>query len=224
MSTVILIGASVAGKTAIARAIEERHCDEVAVFHFDQIGVPPVEQMVAEYGSGEAWQCAKTLEWMARIAPLARAGRAVLFEGQTRLAFLSEGAASVGGIEYWPLLVDCDDDTRIRRALENAFDSSARADISDLVFPDLNESEAGVERHIAPPLSCVVGWQATSPPLSVVCRVAEGTMGGSQKGPAAASGHVVPDLPHHHAAEVVGRHVPRLGGDGGGVVEAHPGI
>jgi adenylate kinase family enzyme len=51
MALVILIGASGAGKTTIAEAIAQRHGDEVAVFHFDQIGVPSVERMVAECGS-----------------------------------------------------------------------------------------------------------------------------------------------------------------------------
>jgi len=59
MAFVILIGASGAGKTAIARSIAE--CDaDVSVFHFDRIGVPSVEEMVAEWGSGEAWQRVKT--------------------------------------------------------------------------------------------------------------------------------------------------------------------
>ena len=40
MPLVILIGASGSGKTTIARAIEQRHANDVEVFYFDRIGVP----------------------------------------------------------------------------------------------------------------------------------------------------------------------------------------
>jgi hypothetical protein len=115
MPFVILIGASGAGKTTIARAIARRHAGDVEVFHFDQIGVPCVRQMIAEFGSGEGWQRAKTVAWMAKLAPLGRCGRRLLFEGQTRLSFLAEGAEAAGGCAYQPILVDCDDETRSRR-------------------------------------------------------------------------------------------------------------
>jgi len=115
MAVIILIGASGSGKTTIANAIRSRHSDEFAILHFDQIGVPSVEQMIAEYGSGEGWQRARTIEWMAKLAEIAAQGRAVLFEGQTRLSFLAEGAALAGGLLYAPILVDCDDQTRISR-------------------------------------------------------------------------------------------------------------
>jgi len=115
MPIVVLIGASGSGKTAIASAIRSRRRTGFNVFHFDQIGVPPVERMIAEYGSGEAWQRAKTIEWMTILAEAEGLGRPVLFEGQTRLSFLAEGAASAGGLCYAPLLVDCDDATRKSR-------------------------------------------------------------------------------------------------------------
>jgi shikimate kinase len=115
MPLIILIGASGAGKTTIARAIEHRYADEVEVFYFDRIGVPSAEEMVAGYGSGEGWQRAKTLEWIAKLAQFAERGRALLFEGQTRLSFLEEGALAVGGLVYFPILVDCDDETRSKR-------------------------------------------------------------------------------------------------------------
>jgi hypothetical protein len=110
-----LIGASGAGKTTIANAIRSRYPEEFDVFHFDRIGVPSADRMTAEYGSGEAWQRAKTIEWMAKLARAGALGRPVLFEGQTRLSFLAEGAASSGGLRYAPILVDCDDGTRITR-------------------------------------------------------------------------------------------------------------
>jgi adenylate kinase family enzyme len=115
MTMVILIGASGAGKTTIAREIESRYCDAIDVFYFDSIGVPSVEEMAAKHGSGEAWQHATTVEWLQRLAKSARPERPLLFEGQTRLSYLAEGAAAAGGIPYVPVLVDCDDQTRISR-------------------------------------------------------------------------------------------------------------
>jgi hypothetical protein len=75
--------------------IAERPADEVEVLYFDQIGAPPVEQVVTECGSGEAWQRAKTLEWMARGSPRTRSERPALLEGQAQLSFLAEGAQSL---------------------------------------------------------------------------------------------------------------------------------
>ena len=85
------------------------------MLYFDRIGVPSTEQMVAEYGSSVEWQRAKTIAWMAKLAPLSKSNRKLLFEGQTRLSFLAEGAAAAQGISYLPILVDCDDNTRSKR-------------------------------------------------------------------------------------------------------------
>ncbi|WP_348642642.1 GNAT family N-acetyltransferase [Neorhizobium sp. P12A] len=115
MTLVILIGASGSGKTTLAKAVSERWRDEIDVLHFDSIGVPPVEEMIAVHGSPEAWQRAATVEWMRRLADMAKDGRHILFEGQTRLSFLAEGAAAAGVLPYVPILVDCDDATRTRR-------------------------------------------------------------------------------------------------------------
>lgn len=115
MPAIILIGASGSGKTTIARAIAERFGDDVTVLFFDGIGVPSAEDTVREFGSGEAWQRAKTIEWMNTLAGIAKTGRKVVFEGQTRLSFLAEGAAAAGWLGYIPILVDCDDETRATR-------------------------------------------------------------------------------------------------------------
>ncbi|MBV8844282.1 MAG: hypothetical protein JO307_15860 [Bryobacterales bacterium] len=111
---VVLIGASGSGKTTIAWAIEQCYPDDVAVFYFDRIGVPPIEEMITEYGSGEEWQRARTIEWMANLARLSGSARPLLFEGQTRLSFLAEGAEAAGAA-YLPILLDCDDRTRAIR-------------------------------------------------------------------------------------------------------------
>lgn len=115
MPLVILTGASGAGKTTIAEAIERRFDQQFDVFYMDRIGVPPVRDMVDKFGSIEAWQRAATFEWMARLSLLLAQGRSVLFEGQSRFSFLAEAAEYAGIVSYTSILVDCDDETRARR-------------------------------------------------------------------------------------------------------------
>ena len=117
MALVILTGASGSGKTTIADAVAARYGEQVDVYHFDSIGVPPPEQMIANYGSGEAWQRAMTYEWIARVAATPRIGRRVLLEGQTRLSFVIEATAAAGISDYVLILADCDDATRSKRLL-----------------------------------------------------------------------------------------------------------
>ena len=92
----VLVGASRAGKTTIAKAVESQRPKLADVFFFDRVGVPTPEAMIAGWGSGEAWQRAKTLEWMARLANLPDRHTPVLFEGQMRFSFVEEGLRFVG--------------------------------------------------------------------------------------------------------------------------------
>lgn len=114
MTIVILTGASGAGKTAISDRIAADHGDEIDIRFFDSIGVPPVEEMNALFGSPAGWQQAMTSEWMARISGTMQPGRPVLFEGQMRIAFLVDAAAAMG-LACHIILVDCDDATRRQR-------------------------------------------------------------------------------------------------------------
>ena len=119
MQLIILTGASGSGKTAIAEAIRIGRPDLADVLHFDGIGVPSPEAMAAGWGSGEAWQRAMTLSWMARIAAMSGRDRSVLFEGQMRLAFVREGLLAAGIADARVILVDCDDATRTHRLTAN---------------------------------------------------------------------------------------------------------
>jgi hypothetical protein len=95
---VLLTGASGSAKTTIARGVERLGLPNRKVHFFDSIGVPPVEQMRAEYGSehrpGDAWQRAKTLRWVELIRPILNCGTSVVFEGQMRIAFIKEALAA----------------------------------------------------------------------------------------------------------------------------------
>jgi hypothetical protein len=52
---------------------------------------------------------------MARLSSLVTQGHSVLFEGQSRFAFLVEAAERAGIMPYACILIDCDDETRTRR-------------------------------------------------------------------------------------------------------------
>ena len=114
MTLVVLTGASGAGKTAISDLIAAEHGADIDIRFFDSIGVPPVEEMNALFGSPAGWQQAMTAEWMARIAGTMQPRRPVLFEGQMRIAFVVDAAAAMG-LACHIILVDCDDATRRHR-------------------------------------------------------------------------------------------------------------
>jgi hypothetical protein len=84
---------------------------------FDSVGVPSFEEMKKWGGQdpGATWQRAKTLEWFAKLMPILRAGRSVLFEGQMRLAFIHEALDASEITSAHVVLVDCDDITRAKR-------------------------------------------------------------------------------------------------------------
>ena len=168
MSLVVLIGASGSGKTTIARAIEAREARAVRVFGFDSIGVPPEAEMIRDFGSREAWQRARTIEWMARLASEAATGGPILFEGQTRFAFLAKGAVAAGGVAYQPILIDCDDRTRMQRlAGERRQPELAHPDMMNwarylrrearkLGHPILDTSTLSLEQSVEFVLECLI--------------------------------------------------------------------
>jgi dephospho-CoA kinase len=113
-----LIGASGAGKTAVARRLEARELASLQICYFDRIGVPDVSDMIREYGSGEEWQRVKTHEWVATIRDQYLATNDVLLDAQTRPSFI-EQACSVGKVGLFDiLLLDCTDDIRRARLAE----------------------------------------------------------------------------------------------------------
>src|SRR5262249_11158256 len=94
---------------------------ELDLLHFDSIGVPPADDMVRDFGSGENWQRLKTIVWITKIASHRLAARNVIFEGQMRIAFIVEALEHAGVPDAKILLIDCSDADRSHRltALRN---------------------------------------------------------------------------------------------------------
>jgi energy-coupling factor transporter ATP-binding protein EcfA2 len=147
MGLVILTGASGSGKTTIAERIEQQYAERTRVFRFDSIGVPSPQERIARWGAesgpGGGWQRAMTIEWLARIAR-ERDALPILFEGQMRLSFITEGLATSGIADARIVLVHCDDATRTHRLC-------SERNQPDLANPDMmnwaqflrGEAEAG---------------------------------------------------------------------------------
>ena len=119
MSIVVLTGASGSGKTTIAKTIANEWPSRVKVLHFDSIGVPSHDEMIAKWGSspepGGAWQREMTLRWTERIAGMITRDRPILFEGQMRPLFVKDALQATGILNASVILVDCDDVTRTDR-------------------------------------------------------------------------------------------------------------
>lgn len=110
---VVLTGASGAGKTVLAERFASLYPDNFSVQHFDVIQVPSRDEMVSEYGSVEAWQWHKTNEWFSKLVQLE--APQILFEGQSRIAFLTKAIVNAGITDAKIVLVDCDDAARTQR-------------------------------------------------------------------------------------------------------------
>lgn len=111
----IVTGASGAGKTTLARALEARRIPGISCHYFDSVGVPSVEAMTAEFGSPEAWQAATTRRWIATLAGRVDPGEVAVLDGQVRpsevLAAFDLCGVNNGGI----LLIDCSREVRESR-------------------------------------------------------------------------------------------------------------
>ena len=106
-------GASGAGKTTAVRALEARRLDGVRCFYFDSIGVPSPDEMIRDYGSGEAWQAAATVAWIARLA--VEPAEVAVLDGQARPSIIRTALRSVATLPAQIVLLDCSAEERARR-------------------------------------------------------------------------------------------------------------
>ena len=109
-----LIGASGAGKTTVAKKLEKTGTG-VQVCYFDSIGVPSLEEMERDYGSGEEWQRVKTIEWIRNIKQDYLGEKDTILDAQTRPSFIQEGCKEAAVENYRIILFDCSDEVRRER-------------------------------------------------------------------------------------------------------------
>jgi hypothetical protein len=112
---VVVTGASGAGKTAAVAALESRGVAGVRCFYFDSIGVPSVDVMERDFGSGEEWQEHATAQWLSRLHQLPDDVHFAVLDGQTRPSFVFGAADRAPMSILHVVLFDCSPDIRNAR-------------------------------------------------------------------------------------------------------------
>lgn len=109
-----ITGASGVGKTTLVSQLETKYQNKPWTFlHFDKIGVPTVEEMVRDFGSGAKWQEAKAYEWIKKLIQTDR--EKVFFEGQVNLQFIRNGFSRHRFTSYKTVLLDCSEEVMRKR-------------------------------------------------------------------------------------------------------------
>ena len=111
----VVTGASGAGKTSTVQALDARGLPGVRCFHFDSAGVPAIEIMERNHGSGEQWQAAMTNDWLARLAALGDDVRVAVLDAQTRPSTVFAAPGAGAGWRAHVILFDCAADVRAAR-------------------------------------------------------------------------------------------------------------
>ncbi|MBA3813312.1 MAG: zeta toxin family protein [Alphaproteobacteria bacterium] len=115
---IFITGASGAGKTHLAQTLEQELDPQfVAVKFFDRIGVPPLEEMIKEHGSGEKWQEAMTHQWIQNLTTILDK-QVIIFEGQFNPQFAIDACKIFGVHLYAIVLLHADKKTRGHRLIE----------------------------------------------------------------------------------------------------------
>jgi len=132
MNKIIFVtGASGSGKTTIVKKLQRIAPNNLQFCYFDSIGVPSSENMIKEYGSAEEWQRQTTKRWVEDIKNKYLLTSSVVFDGQMRIAFISE-ACKLNHVDmYEVVLFDCSDDERRKRLIERGHPELANKDMVD---------------------------------------------------------------------------------------------
>lgn len=109
-----ITGSCGSGKSTLLAAVKALR-PALSAHHTDDMGVPSVEEMVARFGSTDAWQAHRAREWVERAAA---APGLVVVDGQARPKLILDAARDAGVDAVRVVLVDCGHAERRARLLE----------------------------------------------------------------------------------------------------------
>jgi len=112
-----ITGSSGSGKTSLLKGVVETIYPKLAAHHFDDLGVPSLEEMNRMPGGAAAWQAYNTGQWIKKVAQLEGPGLVVL-DGQVRPTVLLQAADQAGFSALHITLIDCSHEERRRRLIE----------------------------------------------------------------------------------------------------------
>ena len=115
---ILITGASGCGKTTFLQALAQQlPAQDVTVFHFDDVGVPNVQEMTEKYGSPEGWQKSTTEAWIEKLSKITNK-KIVILEGSFNPNFAVDYAQKLGFTNYKLLCLHADRAIRDKRLIE----------------------------------------------------------------------------------------------------------
>jgi len=112
-----ITGSSGAGKTTLLRGVVKSVYPNLSIHHFDDLGVPSLEEMKANFGGAAQWQAHNARQWIEKVAQSNHEGLVVL-EGQARPTVIFDAADGAGLSALHITLIDCSHAERRRRLIE----------------------------------------------------------------------------------------------------------
>lgn len=115
---ILITGASGCGKTTFLQALAQQlPAQDVTVFHFDDVGVPNVQEMTEKYGSPEGWQKATSEAWIEKLSKITDK-KIIILEGSFNPNFAVDRAQKLGFTNHKLLCLHADRAIRDKRLIE----------------------------------------------------------------------------------------------------------
>jgi hypothetical protein len=106
-ATLVVVGASGAGKTTLVRRLAALDLPGVGCYHFDTIGVPSDAEIATRFGSGWAFQAWGLDAWLTRFARNEDGVQVAVLDAQLRPRAVMDAFAAHGVTRGSVVLVDC---------------------------------------------------------------------------------------------------------------------